>query len=136
MNESGADPTCTLLLMPASTEALKFGRRLKELRKRRGLGQKELAAAVGVHYIQISKYETGANFPTVGKLLEMARVLQVSMDQLFGDIAPDEAQVKNLRLLRRFRELEALPKDDQETAVKLIDALVAKGKIRKIAAEA
>jgi transcriptional regulator with XRE-family HTH domain len=130
--ENGA----TLLLMPASTEALAFGRRLSELRKRRGLSQKELAAQIGVHYLQISKYETGVNFPTVGKVLAIAKVLQVTMDQLFGNVIPDEAHVRNLRLLRRFRELEELPKDDQETAVKLIDALIAKGKIRKIAAEA
>jgi transcriptional regulator with XRE-family HTH domain len=118
--------------MPASTEALTFGRRLKELRKRRGLAQKELAAAIGVHPFQVSKYETGANFPTVGKVIEIARVLQVGMDQLFGDITPDESHVKNLRLLRRFKDLESLPKEDQDTAVKLIDALIAKGKIRKL----
>lgn len=122
----------TLLLMPSSTEALTFGRRLQEIRKKRGLSQKELGSAVGVHYIQISKYETGVNFPTVAKVLEIARTLQVSLDQLFGEVVPDEAHVKNLRLLRRFRELEQLPKDDQETAIKLVDALIAQGKIRKI----
>lgn len=122
----------TLLLMPASTQALSFGRRLRELRTRRGLSQKELGAAIGVHYMQISKYETGVNFPAVGKVLEIAKVLQVSMDQLFGEVVPDESHVKNLKLLRRFRELETLPKEDQDTAVKLIDALVAQGKIRKI----
>lgn len=118
--------------MPASTEALAFGRRLKELRRRRGLSQKELAAAIGVHPLQVSKYETGANYPTVGKTIEIARVLQVSMDDLFGEAVPEEAKVKNLRLLRRFQELESLPREDQDVAVKLIDALIAKGKIKKI----
>jgi transcriptional regulator with XRE-family HTH domain len=118
--------------MPTSTEALAFGRRLKELRKRRGLAQKELATAIGVHPLQVSKYETGANFPTVAKVIAIAQMLQVGMDQLFGDIVPDDTHVRNLRLLRRFRDLETLPKDDQETAVKLIDALIAKGKIRKL----
>jgi transcriptional regulator with XRE-family HTH domain len=122
----------TVLFMPKSTEALVFARRLKELRKRRGLSQKELAAAIEVHPFQVSKYETGSNFPTVGKVIEIARVLQVGMDQLFGDVVPDATQVRNLRLLRRFKDLEGLPKDDQETAIKLIDALIAKGKIRKL----
>jgi transcriptional regulator with XRE-family HTH domain len=122
----------TLLSMPASTESLKFGRRLQELRKKRGLRQKELAAAIGIHPLQVSKYETGLSFPTVAKVIEIAKFLQVSMDELFGEIVPDETRVKNLRLLRRFKELEELPKDDQETAVKLIDALVAKGKIKRL----
>ena len=63
----------TVLFMPKSTEALVFGRRLKELRKKRGLSQKELAAAIGVHQFQISKYETGAYFPTVGNVIEIAK---------------------------------------------------------------
>ena len=121
-----------VLHMPASTDSLAFGRRLKELRTKRGLRQKELAAAIGVHPLQVSKYETGISFPTVGKTIEIAKVLQISMDELFGEIVPDDTRVKNLRLLRRFKELEDLPKDDQETAVKLIDALIAKGKIKKL----
>ncbi len=122
----------TVLFMPKSTEALVFGRRLKELRKRRGLAQKELASAIRVHPLQISKYETGAYFPTVGKVIEIARFLQVGMSELFGEIGPDETEVKNLRLLHRFKDLEGLPKDDQDVIVKLIDAWIAKGKIRKL----
>lgn len=77
-------------------------------------------------------YETGSYFPTVGKLLDIAKALQVSMDDLFGEIVPDEKQVSNLRLLRRFRDLERLPKEDQEVAIKLIDALITKGKLKKL----
>jgi transcriptional regulator with XRE-family HTH domain len=130
LDRTKTDPM--LLFMPKSSEALAFGRMLKELRKRRGLSQKELADAIGVHYLQISKYETGTYFPTVGKVIEIAKVLQVGIDQLFGDVVPDEGHVSNLRLLRRFRDLEQLSKDDQDLAVKLIDALIAKSKIKKL----
>ncbi len=122
----------TVLFMPKSTEALVFARRLKELRKRRGLSQKELASAIGVHQFQISKYETGTYFPTVGKVIEIAKFLQVGMAELFGEIVPEETDVKNLRLLHRFKDLETLPKEDQEVVVKLIDAWIGKGKIRKL----
>mgnify|MGYP001166045941 CR=1 FL=1 len=122
----------TVLFMPKSTEALVFGRRLKELRKKRGLSQKELAAAIGVHQFQISKYETGAYFPTVGNVIEIAKTLHVGIAELFGEIGPEETEVRNLRLLSRFRELETLPKEDQDVVVKLVDAWIAKGKIRKL----
>lgn len=118
--------------LPKPAEALAFGRLLKELRRQRGLSQKELAEVIGVHYLQISKYETGSYFPTVGKVIEIARALQVRIAQLFGDVVPEESHVRNLRLLRRFHELESLPKDDQEVAVKLIDALVAKRRTKKL----
>jgi transcriptional regulator with XRE-family HTH domain len=132
MNGRQENSSTTLWFMPASTEALAFGRRLKELRRRRGLSQKELAGAIDVHPLQVSKYETGTNYPTVGKVIEIAKALHVSMDELFGHVAADDSRVKNIRLLRRFKDLENLPKDDQETAVKLIDALVAKSKIKKL----
>src|SRR5215212_3675886 len=132
MNEDVRKTDRILLFMPKSSEALAFGRMLKELRKRRGLSQKELAAAVGVHYLQISKYETGSYFPTVGKVIAIAKSLRVGIDQLFGEVVPDEGHVNNLRLLHRFRDLESLPKDDQDVAVKLIDALIAKSKIKKL----
>ncbi len=43
-----------------------------------------------------------------------------------GACAPDEPHVKNRRLLRRFRELEQLPSDDQQALLRTIDAFLAK----------
>jgi hypothetical protein len=52
------------------------------------------------------------------------------MDDLFGEVVPDEKQVSNLP--RGDFAIEHLPKDDQEIAIKLIDALITKGKLKKL----
>jgi len=46
--------------------------------------------------------------------------------------ATDRPADRDGRQGARFKELENLPKDDQDTAIKLIDALIAKGKIKKL----
>ncbi len=123
----------TLLVMERTRDSVAFGRRLKEARQKRGLSQKELASMVELHPRQVSKYEMGTSFPTVAKLLELVRALRASPEELFADVSPaPETPIRNVRLLERFRELEVMPRRDQETVVELIDAMIAKGKIRKI----
>jgi transcriptional regulator with XRE-family HTH domain len=123
----------TLLLMEKTRDSVSFGRRLKDARQRRGLSQKELAGMIELHPRQVSKYEMGTSFPTVAKLLELVRALRASPEELFADVtAAPEMPIRNVRLLERFRELEQMPRHDQETVVELIDAMIAKGKIRKL----
>lgn len=88
---------------------------------------------IELHPRQVSKYEMGTSFPTVAKLLELVRALRASPEELFADVsAAPEMPIRNVRLLERFRELEQMPRHDQETVVELIDAMIAKGKIRKL----
>ena len=123
----------TLLFMEKTRDSVAFGRRLKDTRQKRGLSQKELAAMVEIHPRQVSKYEMGTSFPTVAKLLELVRALRASPEELFADVsAAPESPIRNVRLLERFRELEQMTRHDQETVVELIDAMIAKGKIRKL----
>lgn len=120
--------------MERTKDSVVFGRRLKEARQKRQLSQKELAALVDVHPRQISKYEMGTSFPTMAKLFELMRVLHARPEELLSDIQvqPADTPVQNVRLFERFKELQLLPQRDQQTIVDLIDAVIAKGKIRKI----
>lgn len=124
----------TIVLMQKTKDSISFGLRLKEARQRRRLSQKELAALVGLHPRQISKYETGTSYPTMAKLLEIMRALHTKAEELFSEIKVqgDEEPIQNIRLFERFKELQHLPQRDQQTVVDLIDAVIAKGKIRQI----
>ncbi len=104
-----------------------FGARLKAFRERQQLSQHELAERVGLHFSQVSRYEREENFPTAEKLAALARVLGVTADTLIhGDIAKAEPAIQNVRLLERFRVLDHLPKDAQETVLRVVDAVLAK----------
>ena len=63
---------------------MNFAENLKRIRKERQLSQEELAEMVDVSRQSVSKWEQGQGYPEVEKLLELSRVLRVSLDALMG----------------------------------------------------
>lgn len=61
-----------------------FSQRIYELRKQRGLSQKELGEAVGLSHKAISTIESGSRSTTIEKLVLMADFFGVSTDYLLG----------------------------------------------------
>ena len=61
-----------------------FSLRLKELRLRRSLRQKDLAAALGLAQTTIANYEQKLRFPDEGILIRIADYFGVSLDHLMG----------------------------------------------------
>lgn len=61
----------------------KFSERLRELRKDKGLTQKQLAEAIGAHERGIRFYESG-RLPDVPSLIKLADFFDVSLDFLVG----------------------------------------------------
>lgn len=59
-----------------------IGKGIAERRKQAGLSQEELARRLGLTRQAISRWESGAALPTVDNLVELARVLEVSVDEL------------------------------------------------------
>ena len=56
--------------------------RLRELRKLKGLSQKEIAQSLGVTQSLISAYEKGERVPPIKKLLRLADILGVTIEEL------------------------------------------------------
>lgn len=61
----------------------KFGKRLKELRKSKGLIQEQLAELVNIEPPNISKIESGTHFPQPENIEKIAQVLNISVKELF-----------------------------------------------------
>ena len=62
----------------------KFSERLRELRKERGLKQKEMAEICGIKVRNYQQYEYDENYPTVPGLVSLADYFGVSLDYLMG----------------------------------------------------
>lgn len=60
-----------------------FGKRVKELRKSRGLTQEQLALLVDIEPPNISKLENGNHFPLPDNIEKIARALNVYIKDLF-----------------------------------------------------
>ena len=67
---------------------MKLSDRLKELRKRAGLSQTEIARKIGVPISTYNSYETKGTFPPPSRLAKIAQVLNCTIPDLMG--YPDE----------------------------------------------
>jgi transcriptional regulator with XRE-family HTH domain len=114
--------------LPVAERDESIGARISQLRKDKGMTQKELAGRLEVSQPVVSDYENGViRLPAdiVGKI---AQVLEVTSDELLGleREACSSGDVKNRRLSRRLQAIDALPKRDQEALWRTIDAFISK----------
>ena len=103
-----------------------LGQRIKTLRKKADLGQKELAAEIGISFGQLNKYESGLNSPSPELLPKLAARLHVTVDYLVTGAERDDIPVSNQRLVDRLRAIEQFAPKDQEMVIQLIDAMIVK----------
>lgn len=61
-----------------------LGDRIRYIREKRNILQKQLADALGITNVQLSRYETGDRKPDPDTLKEIAKYLEVSTDYLHG----------------------------------------------------
>lgn len=61
-----------------------LGKRIKELRKKNDLTQEKLADFLGVTYKAVSKWECGLTTPDISLIVPMARLFNVTTDEILG----------------------------------------------------
>ena len=61
---------------------MEFGNKLYELRKEKGLSQEELASHLEVTRQTVSKWELGESTPDLDKLVLLAELFEISLDEL------------------------------------------------------
>ena len=64
-----------------------FHANLRALREARGLTQKQVAFVFGMRTMAISNWETGRSWPHASYLPRLARLLEASLADLFGEAA-------------------------------------------------
>ena len=61
----------------------KFGKRLRYLRKAKGLSQEDLAFKAGIHRTYVGGIERGERNPSLKNIAAIAKALGVSLPELF-----------------------------------------------------
>lgn len=80
------------------------GKRIKEIRKNRGMRQRELGKATGVKFQQIQKYEDALNRVSASRLYMICETLGVTIAELFPEMEKSESKGKKVRRPRRRSE--------------------------------
>lgn len=103
-----------------------IGKRLKEVRKIKGLTQTELAERVGVSLSTVKKWELDLNEPNSDKLIALALTLNVSTDYLFGrDTAPDLVVTEDTKKLLAI--IDKLPQKQKDALTQYAEYLEKEG---------
>jgi len=69
----------------------RVGRNIKVARTHLGITQGELAEALGIENVTVSRIETGAQMPSLDRLDDLAKYLKVSLSSLVRDSSKSEA---------------------------------------------
>lgn len=114
-------------------EARAIGQRLTVIRKARGLTQIDVAQKLDITQTLISKYERGDLLLHGELIAQLARLFDVSADDVLGIQRKASARAKpaaptpavDRGLARRFALLQSLPRRDRDAVTRTIDALIA-----------
>lgn len=108
---------------------VKIGARLRTLRNAADVSQESLAAALGVTFQQVQKYEKGANRMSAERLHDVAHALGVSVATLFGEEAAPGGEL----ISRVANALAIMPKAAADNWVSSLEAVAhgTSGKRRK-----
>jgi transcriptional regulator with XRE-family HTH domain len=122
-------PLQSLVDMPrAKQQDRSFGPRLAALRKARGLTQVQLAQAARTTQRAVSYYENDDGLPPAAALIDLARALNVTADELLGLKAPKVERIdddpETRRLWKRFQMVSTLPEKDRRAVIRLVNSLV------------
>jgi len=70
---------------------MNFSEKLKEIRKKEGISQEQLAEKIGVSRQAITKWETGKGLPDVENMVIIAEIFKTTIDELLMDSVTKEA---------------------------------------------
>lgn len=65
-----------------------IGNNIRKMRKERHISQEELSKQLNIRRQTISSYERGKSIPDIYILIQMARIFQISLDELVGNDMP------------------------------------------------
>lgn len=115
-----------------------FGERLASLRKGAGFTQTELAAELGISQRMVAYYEAPDAQPPAHLLPGIAKVLGVSIDDLYGRAPARKRLAKqegDSRLRRRLLAIEKLEPNEKRQVLQLLDAFIERGQLKRKASD-
>lgn len=96
---------------------MSYGANIKTLRERKGLSQKSLAEWLSVTPQAVSRWEKEEVEPSVATLKKFSHILGVSVDQLLGDLPPEDSPVEETAESEESEESEDTPEEENTNPV-------------------
>ena len=98
-----------------------IGKRIQEYRKKKGMTQDELSEIIDISPHYLSSLERGIYNIKLETLVKILNTLDCSADEIFCDVVNKSCALTSNRLSER---LEALPEEEQEKILAVVDTMV------------
>ncbi len=112
--------------------SMNIAENLKAYREQKGLLQKEVANAVGVHPSNYSKMEKGERDVSIEVADKLAKYFGVSLDELVhmsGNV-PEEVSIVDKSVSERINLIQQLEEEDKKALFRIIDSMLTKSKFK------
>lgn len=84
---------------------MSLSEKIVSLRRARGWSQEDLAEQLGVSRQSVSKWESAASVPELDKIIQLARIFDVTTDELLLDVSPESAALPSIPESDRLRRV-------------------------------
>jgi transcriptional regulator with XRE-family HTH domain len=106
-----------------------FPTRLAVIRKDRGMTQQLLAERVGIHVVQLRRYESGSSQPTLDVIRHLAVTLSVSSDALlFGS----DERGPDAELRMQFEAVSKFDAEEKKATRAVLDGLILRHEAKRL----
>jgi transcriptional regulator with XRE-family HTH domain len=105
------------------------GKKIKQLRKDKGLQQKTVATDLGLDQSNYNKVENGKREPSVEVLQKLSVILGVTVDELLNPDdkkQPTPVTVEDKTVSEKIRLVEQLEDEDKNVIYKMLDTMLTK----------
>jgi transcriptional regulator with XRE-family HTH domain len=106
---------------------------IRKLRENKGLLQKEVALAIGVHPSNYSKMEKGERDISIEVLDKLAGYYGISLDELVhmeGKV-PQEVSIQDKSTNEKLKLISQLEEEDRQAIFRMIDCMLTKNKFKE-----
>lgn len=109
-----------------------IGKNIKKIREQKGLMQKEVATAAGIHASNYSKIEKGEREPSIDALDKISVLFGMTVDQVihFEGKIPKEVKIKDKTVTEKLQLIEQLEEEDKQALYRIIDGMLTKNKFK------
>lgn len=122
----------TFVFITQSSIRMSLGTIIKQIREQKGLLQKQVAAELNIGNTNYNKLENGNREPSVKELQQLAKLFDMSVDQILnyeGEL-PKEVTVKDKKGFEQLNMINQLDEEDKSTVFKIIDTMLTKKKFK------
>lgn len=111
--------------MAKQLDYLKIGNKIKEIRQQKGITREKLSEKIGISTMYLGQLERGERRGGINNYVEIANILEVSLDYLFLDEV-HTVEILNNQVMREMKEVLSTLDNNQKTLFLNISMDIAK----------